>query len=168
MKKLLSNVRDVILNEDAKVEDFSSEKPLENAEQIIFPNQFNKGVNQLKNIAWEVDKLIQQIKNILVNQNENVILCGPIGSGKSSIIYQAIQEALVNEKQNARYYRMHARGIKGKAKYIGEKEKNIETLMNKLIQNAGTLWIDEIIEMFEGEPDTSTPAILRKFLKRGG
>jgi ATP-dependent Clp protease ATP-binding subunit ClpC len=166
-KKVENIFIDVTLSDKPKIEDFSSEKPLENAEQIIFPNQFNKGVNQLKNIAWEVDKLIQQIKNILVQQNENVILCGPVGSGKSSIIYQAIKEALVGEKQNARYYRMHARGIKGKAKYIGEKEKNIETLINKLTQNAGTLWIDEIIEMFEGEPDTSTPAILRKFMKRG-
>ena len=166
-KKVENIFVDVVLSDKPKIEDFSSEKPLENAEQIIFPNQFNTGINQLKNNAWEVDSFIQKIKNILAHQNENVILCGPVGSGKSSIIYQAIKEALVSEKQNARYYRMHARGIKGKAKYIGEKEKNIETLINKLSQNAGTLWIDEIIEMFEGEPDTSTPAILRKFLKRG-
>ena len=152
--------------EQSKEQNNHSQKPLENAEQIFFPNNFFKGINQLKNIAWEVDPLIQQIKDILVKQEDNVILCGPIGSGKSSIIYQAIKQALVQEKQNARYYRMHARGIKGKAKYVGEKEKNIETLIARLHQNAGILWIDEIIEMFEGEPDTSTPAILRKFLKR--
>ena len=158
---------DVSVNDEVKKEDHSSERPLENAEQVIFPNKADTGINKLKKIAWEVDPLIHQIKDIIHKQSDNVIICGPIGSGKSSVIYQAIKHALVNEKQNARYYRMHARGIKGKAKYIGEKEKNIETLIKKLSQNAGMLWIDEIIEMFEGEPDTSTPAILRKFLKRG-
>ena len=118
-KKVENIFVDVVLSDAPKIEDFSSEKPLENAEQIIFPNHFNTGINQLKNNAWEVDYFIQKIKNILAHQNENVILCGPVGSGKSSIIYQAIKEALVSEKQNARYYRMHARGIKGKAKYIG-------------------------------------------------
>ena len=81
--------------------DLFSEKV--NYKFIIKNCQFNTGINQLKNNAWEVDSFIQKIKNILAHQNENVILCGPVGSGKSSIIYQAIKEALVSEKQNARY-----------------------------------------------------------------
>lgn len=126
----------------------------------------------LPEIAWERDYEVKMLTEKIMLANANVLVVGTSGSGKSTIIQQAIKEItnqLKGQQVALTFWKIMPQRITASSKYLGEWQEAVENLIEELILANGVLWIDQIIQLLmsggEGAED-SIAAFLIPFLQQ--
>ncbi|MEM9885914.1 MAG: AAA family ATPase [Bacteroidota bacterium] len=132
----------------------------------------NNRKNTLPEVAWEREQEVRNlIENILL-ANANVLVVGARGSGKSTVIQQAIREItkqLKGQQVEHTFWQIMPQRITASSKYLGEWQEAVENLIGDLVAANGILWVDQIIQLLmsggEGAED-SVAAFLIPFLQQ--
>ncbi len=129
---------------------------------------------------WHRDREVNDLLRRLGEEKANVLLVGEPGSGKTTVLVEAVR--LIERKQAededrprrgkaARLYWLSsgARLIAG-MKYLGQWEERCEQVIAELAQLGGTLCIDSLLDLIRegGEgPSNSIAAFFLPYLQRG-
>lgn len=124
----------------------------------------------------EVDKFIGMkdiiTKIILIlykRKKSNLILIGPAGVGKSSIVYEVARE-LINQNRNEEIVRLDLGLLIAGTRYRGDLEERIEKVINQVKKKKWILFIDEIHMLLgdQSKEDTFNIANLLKPILSSG
>lgn len=120
--------------------------------------------------AWELEEQVTDLMDKLINFKANVLLVGEHGVGKSAVLRQAIRkikQQQKGEKNGKTFWRVMAQRLTATARYFGEWQGNVETLIEELQEVNGVLWVEDIVRLLqmggEGAED-SVAAFLVGFL----
>ncbi len=143
------------------------------AEKLPYKSGENRSL--LPDVAWEQGKLIDELKEYVIEDNLNVLIVGKSGVGKSTIIKAMIREVTTSQKNNTVYerntfWRSAPARIVAKAKYLGEWQMICEDLIYELERANGILWLENFVSLIftggEGAED-SMAAFMLSFIKQG-
>lgn len=122
--------------------------------------------------AWELENQVTDLMDKLMVLKANVLLVGKHGVGKSAVLRQAIRkikQLQKGEKNGKTFWRVMAQRLTATAKYFGEWQGNIESLIEELQEVNGVLWVEDIVRLLqmggEGAED-SVAAFLVSFLEQ--
>lgn len=106
------------------------------------------------------EKELQQLEMILARRKKNnPVLVGKAGTGKSQIVYGLAHKMASNDYdgllKGKRIIEMNISKIMSGMKYVGELEKRVNKILDKVINSENILFIDEMHTMM-GAGSTST------------
>lgn len=123
--------------------------------------------------AWELEAKVDEVMDKLLSLRANVLLIGNRGVGKSAVLQQAIKRITARSKEQKldfTFWRIMPQRITASAKYLGEWQATVETLVEELLSTNGILWVETIIQLLqtggEGSED-SVAAFLLSYLQQG-
>ena len=143
------------------------------AEKYPLPKSILNKAASLPEAAWELTHFVDEIADKIVQQNANIIVVGNHGVGKSAVLKQVFKKlaAQVRKRQlNKTFWRIMSQRITASAKYLGQWQENVETLIEELKMVDGILWVQDLIQLIRigGEgPEDSVAAFLMAFLQQG-
>ena len=146
------------------------ESHIANAEAIHLRPKNLHPIHRLKDVCWERDELSQQISKMIGQYDENILLLGKKGTGKSSLLIKSIRSVLSQKENNKTFWRMHAKAFTSNTKYLGEKEAKTEKIIQDLKKVNGVVWVEDLVDLIGGTSkysELSTAAYLRRFLQNG-
>lgn len=123
--------------------------------------------------AWEMEEEVSAVLNKILHTRSNVIIVGNPGVGKSAVLQQAMRKiSQLSKKKDARYsfWRIMPQRITAGAKYLGDWEETVESLVEELQHANGILWVVDIILLLQSGgygPEDSIAAFLLTYLKQG-
>lgn len=140
-------------------------------EPYPFPRNKRKQQNHLPEAAWELEKAVADVLDKLINTRSNVLLIGKHGVGKSAVLQQAIRKITTQSRKQQldfTFWRIMSQRITASAKYLGEWQEQVESLIDELQSANGILWVADVIQLLqtggEGAED-SVAAFLLPFLQ---
>lgn len=140
-------------------------------EPYPFPRSKRKQGSHLPEAAWELEQSVANVLDKLINTRSNVLLVGKHGVGKSAVLQQAIRKITAQSRKQQldfTFWRIMSRRITASAKYLGEWQEQVESLIDELQSANGILWVADLIQLLqtggEGAED-SVAAFLLPFLQ---
>lgn len=140
-------------------------------EPYPFPRNKRKQQRHLPEAAWELEQVVANVLDKLINTRSNVLLVGKHGVGKSAVLQQAIRKITTQsrkQKLDFTFWRIMSQRITASAKYLGEWQEQVESLIDELQSANGILWVADLIQLLqtggEGAED-SVAAFLLPFLQ---
>ena len=121
--------------------------------------------------AWEQGALVKDIADRLLTHS--VLLVGEPGVGKSVALNEAIRRAHVETRRREQpptFWRTTGQQLIGNARYLGEWQECLDSVVDQLSLMNGTAWIVDLINLVysEGEgPEDSMAAYLVPALAQG-
>ncbi|BDS10647.1 AAA family ATPase [Aureispira anguillae] len=141
------------------------------AERYPQTKSLRKNIAAFPDVAWELEREVGETVDKLVSTRSNVLLVGEHGTGKSSILRQAIRKITAKaSKLDLTFWQLMAQRITARAKYLGEWQQNVEELLYELECANGILWVVDMVQLLQtgGEgPEDSVAAFLTSFLQNG-
>jgi ATP-dependent Clp protease ATP-binding subunit ClpC len=125
---------------------------------------------------YERDRQVGQLVRRLSKEKANVLLVGEPGSGKSTVLVEAVRqlergEGTEGPRRSARlYWQTSAGRLIAGMKYLGQWEERCETLIAELAEMGGVLCVDNLLDLVKqgGEsPSNSLAAFFLPYLQRG-
>jgi len=143
------------------------------AEQYPYSKAIQKTLSTFPDVAWELEGHVDTVIQKIVHQSANVLVVGKNSVGKSAILKQVFKKlaAQVRKNQlNYTFWNIMAQRITASAKYLGEWQEKVETLVQELKEVNGILWVQDVIQLIQtggqGAED-SVAAFLIPFLQQG-
>ncbi|PHN07471.1 AAA family ATPase [Flavilitoribacter nigricans] len=140
-------------------------------EPYPFPRNKRKQQSHLPEAAWELEMAVADVLDKLINTRSNVLLVGKHGVGKSAVLQQAIRKITTQSRKQQldfTFWRIMSQRITASAKYLGEWQEQVESLVDELQSANGILWVADLIQLLqtggEGAED-SVAAFLLPFLQ---
>jgi ATP-dependent Clp protease ATP-binding subunit ClpC len=166
------------VNEDREYDwDYSFQAPLDNlerlAERVPGPRLPKAKGLSFPEAAWERETEVEEVAAKLMQQRASVLVVGEKGSGKSTVLRQAVRRVHQRTKKSDRplnCWKIEPRRIVASKKYLGEWEESVESLIYELANDHAMLWIENFMELLRagGEgPEDSIAAFLIGFLQQG-
>ncbi|NRB63846.1 MAG: ATP-dependent Clp protease ATP-binding subunit [Saprospiraceae bacterium] len=141
------------------------------AEPYPYPKALKKQLGIGPSAAWEREAQVEDIIDKLMVSRTNVIVVGDPGTGKSAVLEQAMRKIRQrNRSAGINFWRIIPQRITGSARYLGEWEETVETLIEELYSSQGVLWaisITKLIEIGGNGPEDSVAAFMRPFIQQG-
>lgn len=137
--------------------------------------------------AWERDDELQELIARLKSRQQNILLVGETGVGKTALLATAIRQLSLQPKASARlnhdsteagtalpidkrfWLTGGSRMIAG-MKYLGQWELRCEVIVNELAEFGGVLCVENLLDLVSAggrEPTSSVAAFLLPYLQRG-
>ena len=132
-----------------------------------------RSLSALPDAAWEREEAVTQAMDKIVGTRSNVLVVGRSGVGKSAVLTAALKRiSNQSRKQQLGYtfWRIMPQRITASAKYLGEWEETVETLVEELSMANGIIWVEQMVQLLQtgGEgPEDSVAAFLMNFLQQG-
>ncbi|NJN78832.1 MAG: sigma 54-interacting transcriptional regulator [Saprospiraceae bacterium] len=142
------------------------------AEKYPYSKKIRRNISAFPEAAWELDEEVNQVVDKLVNNRANVLIIGKSGTGKTSVLRQAIKKITAKNKQQLdfSFWQIMPQRITASAKYLGEWQEACEALVDDLSAANGILWVVDFVRLLQvgGEsPEISVAAFLTPFLQEG-
>lgn len=141
------------------------------AERYPQPKSLRKNIAAFPEAAWELEREVGETVDKIVSTRSNILLVGKHGTGKSSVLRQAMRKITAkSSKLDLTFWQLMAQRITARAKYLGEWQQNVEELLYELECANGILWIVDMVQLLQtgGEgPEDSVAAFLTSFLQNG-
>lgn len=142
------------------------------AEKYPYSKKVRRNISAFPEAAWELDNEVNEVVDRLVNNRANVLIVGKSGTGKTSVLRQAIKKITAKKKQQLdfSFWQIMPQRITSSAKYLGEWQEACESLVDDLSAANGVLWVVDFIRLLQvgGEsPEISVAAFLTPFLQEG-
>jgi ATP-dependent Clp protease ATP-binding subunit ClpC len=123
--------------------------------------------------AWERDAEVQALMHALREDGGSLCLVGETGSGKTSVLVEAVRR-LVREQQTAavrpRFWLTSAARIIAGMRYLGEWQKRCEETIRELAGLRGILCVESLVDLVGvggSGPESSVAAFLIPYLRNG-
>lgn len=137
--------------------------------------------------AWERDGELQELIALLKSRQQNILLVGETGVGKTALLATAIRQLSLQPRASARpthdsteagtalpidkrfWLTGGSRMISG-MKYLGQWELRCEVIVNELAEFGGVLCVENLLDLVSAggrEPTSSVAAFLLPYLQRG-
>ncbi|MEQ8706140.1 MAG: AAA family ATPase [Phaeodactylibacter sp.] len=132
-----------------------------------------RSLSALPDAAWEREQVVAQAMDKIIGTRSNVLIVGRSGTGKSAVLTAALKRiSNQSRKQKLGYtfWRIMPQRITASAKYLGEWEETVETLVEELGMANGIIWVEQMVQLLQtgGEgPENSVAAFLMNFLRQG-
>lgn len=127
--------------------------------------------------AWCRDQVVANLVTRLREDSNSLLILGPAGSGKTTILVQAARiikrEARFDDRANSevpRFWMSRAGRILAGMVYLGEWEERLEQIIEEVQENRCILCFDSLIDLVRlgaQEPSESIAAFLLPYLKQG-
>lgn len=123
--------------------------------------------------AWEMEDLTTDLVHRIAHSRANIIVTGPPGSGKSTVLLSAVRRITRDIKRGGlqlSFWRMMAQRITAGSKYLGEWQETCEELVNELQACSGVLWMPDIAQLLltgGSGPEDSVASFMQVFLQKG-
>jgi len=141
------------------------------AERYPQPKSLRKNIAAFPEAAWELEREVGETVDKIVSTRSNILLVGKHGTGKSSVLRQAMRKITAkSSKLDLTFWQLMAQRITARAKYLGEWQQNVEELLYELECANGILWVVDMVQLLQtgGEgPEDSVAAFLTSFLQNG-
>lgn len=142
------------------------------AEKYPYSKKMRRNISAFPEAAWELDEQVNETVDKLINNRANVLIVGKSGTGKTSVLRQAIKKitAKNKEKLDFSFWQIMPQRITASAKYLGEWQEACEALVDDLSAANGMLWVVDFVRLLQvgGEsPEVSVAAFLTPFLQEG-
>lgn len=141
------------------------------AERYPQPKSLRKNIAAFPEAAWELEREVGETVDKIVSTRSNILLVGKHGTGKSSVLRQAMRKiSAKSSKLDLTFWQLMAQRITARAKYLGEWQQNVEELLYELECANGILWVVDMVQLLQtgGEgPEDSVAAFLTSFLQNG-
>lgn len=141
------------------------------AERYPQPKSLRKNMAAFPEVAWELEREVGETVDKIVSTRSNILLVGKHGTGKSSVLRQAMRKITAkSSKLDLTFWQLMAQRITARAKYLGEWQQNVEELLYELECANGILWVVDMVQLLQtgGEgPEDSVAAFLTSFLQNG-
>ncbi len=120
------------------------------------------------------DQVVAELAERLKGRGSNILLVGERGSGKTSVLLEAVRKVERRSKQEQAHSRRHwmtrgARIIAGMS-YLGEWEERMESVIEEISAIEGVLCfesLEEVVRTGGRGPESSVGAFLTPYLERG-
>jgi len=142
------------------------------AEQYPFPRAVRRHLSMTPDAAWELEDKVEEVVDKILSGKANVLLAGPPGAGKSAVLQQAIRRIETRTrhwKPGPTFWRIIPQRLTAGAKYLGEWQEQVESLVEELERVNGILWVIAVARMLEigGEgPEDSVAAFIGPLLQQ--
>ncbi len=141
------------------------------AERYPQSKSLRKNMASFPEVAWELEREVGEAVDKIVSTRSNILLVGKHGTGKSSVLRQAMRKITAkSSKLDLTFWQLMAQRITARAKYLGEWQQNVEELLYELECANGILWVVDMVQLLQtgGEgPEDSVAAFLTSFLQNG-
>ncbi len=142
------------------------------AEKYPYSKKIRRNISAFPEAAWELEDQVNEVVDKLVNNRANVLIVGKSGTGKTSVLRQAIKKITSKNKEQLdfSFWQIMPQRITASAKYLGEWQEACEALVNDLSACNGVLWVVDFVRLLQigGEsPEVSVAAFLTPFLQEG-
>ncbi|MFK7948530.1 MAG: AAA family ATPase [Saprospiraceae bacterium] len=142
------------------------------AEKYPYSKKIRRNISAFPEAAWELDDKVNEVVDKLVNNRANVLIVGKSGTGKTSVLRQAIKKINNNKKQKLdfSFWQIMPQRITSSAKYLGEWQEACEALVDDLEAANGILWVVNFVRLLQiggASPEVSIAAFLTPFLQEG-
>jgi len=125
--------------------------------------------------AWGRDVEVEDLARRLEEERVSVLVLGPAGIGKSTVIGAAAAAARRKRRTSgsgagpSRYWRTSASRLIAGMKYLGQWEERCERIIDELSRIDGVLCIDNLLELVRvgGEPSQSVAAFIAPYIQHG-
>lgn len=121
--------------------------------------------------AWEMESLVDDVTGRIAQSRANLLVAGPPGSGKSTILNSAVRRITRDQKgreDGLTFWRLMSQRITAGAKYLGEWQQNCEELILELQAANGVLWVSDVVQMMMSGgsgPEDSVAAFIVPWLQ---
>ena len=137
-----------------------------------------RGGRRLFGRAWEREEQVAECVRRLGDDRANVLLVGDPGSGKTTVLVQAVltlgrrtpDDTDETPAGTARFWLTSASRLIAGMKYLGQWEERCEDLIAELASIDGVLCVDNLLDLVRTggrSPTASVAAFLLPFLQRG-
>ncbi|MBV6655491.1 MAG: ATP-dependent Clp protease ATP-binding subunit, partial [Mameliella sp.] len=132
-----------------------------------------RSLSALPDAAWEREEVVAQAVDKIIGTRSNVLIVGRSGTGKSAVLTAALKRINNHsrkQKLGYTFWRIMPQRITASAKYLGEWEETVETLIEELGVANGIIWVEQLVQLLQagGEgPEDSVAAFLMNFLRQG-
>jgi len=142
------------------------------AEKYPYSKKIRRNISAFPEAAWELDEEVNEVVDRLVNNRANVLIVGKSGTGKTSVLRQAIKKITSKSQQQLdfSFWQIMPQRITASAKYLGEWQEACEALVDDLTVANGILWVADFVRLLQvgGESaEVSVAAFLTPFLQEG-
>lgn len=142
------------------------------AEAYPAPKSLQRNMLAMPEAAWEMEDKTMEVADKLISTRSNVLVVGPHGAGKSTVLRQAIKK-ISNQSRRQQlgftFWRIMPQRLTASTKYLGEWEALCEQLVRELQFANGILWVENVTALLqiggEGAED-SVGAFFIPFLKQ--
>lgn len=129
--------------------------------------------------AWRRDDDVKRLAKMLAERNASLLIVGPPGSGKTTVLIAAIQQAarlaVASDEDAApphkhRFWLTSAARLMAGMKYLGQWEARCEEIIRELRQIEGSLCIENLLDLIRGggeSPQSSVAAFFSTYMQRG-
>lgn len=142
------------------------------AEKYPYSKKIRRNISAFPEAAWELEEKVNEVVDKLVNNRANVLIVGKSGTGKTSVLRQAIKKINNNKRQKLdfSFWQIMPQRITSSAKYLGEWQEACEVLVDDLEAANGILWVVNFVRLLQvggRSPEVSVAAFLTPFLQEG-
>lgn len=142
------------------------------AEKYPYSRKVRRNISAFPEAAWELDDKVNEVVDKLVNNRANVLIVGKSGTGKTSVLRQAIKKINNKKKQKLdfSFWQIMPQRITSSSKYLGEWQEACEALVDDLEAANGILWVVNFVRLLQvggASPEVSVAAFLTPFLQEG-
>ncbi|MEW7972769.1 MAG: AAA family ATPase [Candidatus Thiodiazotropha endolucinida] len=142
------------------------------AERLPYTRKLKQSLSVMPTEAWERSGEVQDAVEQLANHRSCLLLVGPSGVGKSTVLADAIRQAHrpKGTKQRRWFWRTTSQRIIANSRYLGEWQQAVEDMVEELDESNGVLWVDDPINLLEtggSGPEDSVAQFLLPYMKRG-
>lgn len=124
--------------------------------------------------AYGRETVVQELVERLSGRGGNVLLLGERGSGKTSVLVEAVRKLEKTRKDpdsyRHRYWLTRGARVIGGMRYLGEWEERMEYVVDELSNIEGVLCIESLLELVQTGgrgPEDSIAAFLIPYVERG-
>ncbi len=123
--------------------------------------------------AWERDAEVQELMRALREESGSICLVGETGSGKTSILVEAVRRLLKEDESAAarpRFWLSSAARIIAGMRYLGEWQQRCEETIRELAGLRGVLCVENLVDLAGTGgigPESSVAAFLIPYLRNG-
>ncbi|MFH1468111.1 MAG: AAA family ATPase [Pseudomonadota bacterium] len=139
------------------------------AEQVPAVRRAERAAGAAPVAAWERSDEVAALVELLAQPQVSVLLVGPDGVGKSTVLAEAIRR-VHRGREHGSFWRTSAQRVVAGARYLGDWQQLCDRLVEDLHAARGALWLTDIAELARlgGQgPEDSVASYWTPVLERG-